>query len=321
MTRYGAIDCGTNSLRLLIAEVLNGTTTELVRTMEIVRLGEGVDATGRLSDAALARTRAVLETYADLMVEYRVSDVRMVATSATRDAANKEAFFRMTAEILGRFRPGYCAEVISGDEEAALSFRGAVADLDPASGPFCVIDLGGGSTECIVGDYDGTIHGALSAQLGCVRLTERLLGSDPPCEAEVEIATEYVTTCLEEVRQHVPIDQARTFVGCAGTFTTLAALALGLEEYDATAIHGSELRFDALRILVQRLIAESTQQRAANPVIHPGRADVIAGGSIIVQGILTMAEEHAGVSSLLVSEKDILDGMIAGLSDGAAIMR
>lgn len=321
MSRYAAIDCGTNSLRLLISQVDNGHTTELVRTMEIVRLGEGVDETGNLSVAALARTRAVLETYADLMLEYRVSDVRMVATSATRDAANKDAFFRMTAEVLGCIRPGYRAEVISGEEEAALSFHGAVADLDPAQGPFCVIDLGGGSTECIVGDHDGTIHGAHSAQMGCVRLTERILGHNPPCNEEIELAANYVEACLEEVCELVPVAKARTFVGCAGTFTTLAALALGLEEYDPKAIHNAELRFDVLRLLARHLVTETTEQRAANPVIHPGRADVIAGGSIIVQGILNMAEEQAGVSSLLVSEKDILDGMIAGLSERAAMMR
>ncbi|WJZ02178.1 Ppx/GppA phosphatase family protein [Corynebacterium freiburgense] len=321
MVRFAAIDCGTNSLRLLISEVVEGKATELVRTMEIVRLGEGVDATGRLSVAAIARTRAVLETYADLMLEYGVSDFRMVATSATRDAENKDEFFRMTGQVLGRLKPGYSAEVISGQEEAALSFRGAVIDLSPEEGPFCVIDLGGGSTEFIVGQYDGTILGAHSAQMGCVRVTERIMRSNPPTETEIEIAQDFVMDRIAEVCELVPVDQARVFVGCAGTFTTLAALALGLEEYNSQVIHCSELRIDALRILARQLVAETTEQRAANPVIHPGRADVISGGSVVVQGILDMIEKHAGVSSILVSEKDILDGLVAGLSDQSASIR
>lgn len=321
MVRFAAIDCGTNSLRLLISEVVEGKATELVRTMEIVRLGEGVDATGRLSVAAIARTRAVLETYADLMLEYGVSDFRMVATSATRDAENKDEFFRMTGQVLGRLKPGYSAEVISGQEEAALSFRGAVIDLSPEEGPFCVIDLGGGSTEFIVGQYDGTILGAYSAQMGCVRVTERIMRSNPPTETEIEIAQDFVMDRIAEVCELVPVDQARVFVGCAGTFTTLAALALGLEEYNSQVIHCSELRIDALRILARQLVAETTEQRAANPVVHPGRADVISGGSVVVQGILDMIEKHAGVSSILVSEKDILDGLVAGLSDQSASIR
>lgn len=321
MVRFAAIDCGTNSLRLLISEVEDGKATELVRTMEIVRLGEGVDATGRLSVPAIARTRTVLETYAVLMAEYGVVDLRMVATSATRDAENKDEFFRMTGQVLGGLKPGYSAEVISGEEEAALSFRGAVSDLHPEQGPFCVIDLGGGSTEFIVGDHDGTILGAASAQLGCVRLTERVMRSNPPTQTELEIAQDYVKESIDQVCETVPVAQARTFVGCAGTFTTLAALALGLESYDPHAIHRSELRIDALRILTQQLVAETTEQRAANPVIHPGRADVISGGSVVVQGVLSMMEEQAGASSLLISEKDILDGMIAGLSDQMASMR
>lgn len=177
MTRFGAVDCGTNSIRMLITDVreVDGVLemTELHRVMEIVRLGEGVDATGRLADAALERVRAALTDYADLMRTERVEAVRMVATSASRDASNRDEFFSMTREILADW--GVEAQVISGDEEAALSFRGAVDDFHPEEGPFCVIDVGGGSTEVIVGEYDGTVHGSLSVPMGSVRLTERFL--------------------------------------------------------------------------------------------------------------------------------------------------
>lgn len=304
MTRVAAIDCGTNSIRLLISE--NGR--DVTRLNEIVRLGEGVDETGRLSEKALTRTRRALERYVEIMTFERVEKVRMVATSATRDAANREDFFAMTEQLLG-----VRAEVISGEEEAALSFSGAVADLDPARGPFCVIDLGGGSTEFIVGTGGGEIFGSHSAQMGCVRLTERIMRSDPPTETEVEIAAEYVAKQLVEVEKVVPIAQAATFVGVAGTFTTVSALAQGLETYDPAEIHGSELRFDALRLVTRQLISESAGTRAENPVMHPGRADVIGGGSVIIEGVIDMIERLSGAETFVISEKDILDGIVAGL--------
>ncbi|MCL0120838.1 Ppx/GppA phosphatase family protein [Corynebacterium pygosceleis] len=315
MTRLAAVDCGTNSIRLLICEVGGGQTREIHRAMELVRLGEGVDANGELAPAALERTRAALERYVEIMEIERVADVRMVATSATRDAHNREDFFRMTRQLLGRIKPGAVAEVITGEEEAALSFRGAVADLPPETGPFCVIDLGGGSTEFVVGTVDDGILGSHSAQMGCVRVTERIMRSNPATDTEIEIAREYVAERLEQVRAIVPVDRTKTFVGCAGTFTTLSALALGLEHYDASAIHGSVLRFEALRVLTDHLIAETSEQRATNPVIHPGRADVLGGGSVVVQGIIDLAREATGADSMVISEKDILDGIIAGLAD------
>lgn len=314
MTRLAAVDCGTNSIRLLIVEVSGQEIREIVRTMKIIRLGQGVDATGQLDPAAIERARVALREYVDKMKREYVQAVRMVATSATRDAENKDDFFNMTAELLGEITPGARAEVISGEEEAALSFQGAVADLPAAAGPFCVIDLGGGSTEFVVGESDGTLLGAHSAQMGCVRLTERIMRSDPPTQSEIEISQDYVRERIGEVVKIVPVEKTHTFVGCAGTFTTLAALALGLEAYDARAIHDSRLRFEALKVLTNQLISETSTQRAAHPVMHPGRADVIAGGSVVVNGIIEMIQRHTDATDIVISEKDILDGIIAGLA-------
>ncbi|MDV2431789.1 Ppx/GppA phosphatase family protein [Corynebacterium tuberculostearicum] len=314
MTRVAAIDCGTNSIRLLISEVQDdGKIRDITRTMEIIRLGAGVDATGEIAPEALERARVALEGYVRQMKFEKVTRIRMVATSATRDAKNQQEFFNMTAELLGQIQPGAQAEVVSGEEEALLSFNGAVADLEPDRGPFCVIDLGGGSTEFVVGTADGEILGTHSARMGCVRLTERIMRTDPPTESEIEIATEYVAERTAEVEKIVPVDKARTIVGCAGTFTTLSALAQGLERYDADAIHGSELRFEALRVLLQQLIGLPSDVRALNPVIHPGRADVIGGGAIAVEGIMQLIERNGDARSFFISEKDILDGIIAGL--------
>lgn len=315
MTRVAAVDCGTNSIRLLISEVqADGKIRDIVRTMEIVRLGQGVDATGEFAPEALERTRVALEGYVKQMKFEKVQHVRMVATSATRDAKNQDEFFEMTAQLLGQIESGAKAEVITGEEEALLSFKGAVADLRSERGPYCVIDLGGGSTEFVVGTIDGDILGAHSAQMGCVRLTERIMRTDPPTDSEVEIAEDYVEERMQEVEKIVPISSAKTFVGCAGTFTTLSALAQGLESYDPDAIHGSELRFDALRVLTRQLMGKPSAIRALNPVIHPGRADVIGGGSVAVEGIIKMIERNSDASSFFISEKDILDGIVAGIA-------
>ena len=214
MTRVAAIDCGTNSIRLLISEIQDdGKVRDITRTMEIIRLGEGVDATGEIAPAALDRARVALEGYVRQMKFEKVTRVRMVATSATRDAKNQQEFFDMTAELLGQIQPGAQAEVVSGEEEALLSFNGAVADVEPDRGPFCVIDLGGGSTEFVVGTADGDILGTHSARMGCVRLTERIMRTDPPTESEIEIASEYVGERTAEVEKIVPISKARTIVG------------------------------------------------------------------------------------------------------------
>lgn len=255
-----------------------------------------------------------LEGYVQQMKFENVKRVRMVATSATRDVKNQREFFDMAAQLLGQIQQGAQAEVITGEEEALLSFKGAVTDLASHKGPFCVIDLGGGSTEFVVGTAEGEILGAHSAQMGCVRLTERIMRTDPPTEAEIEIAADYVEQRMQEVEKIVPISDAQTFVGCAGTFTTLSALAQGLERYDADAIHGSELRFDALRVLTRQLMGVPSDVRALNPVIHPGRADVIGGGSVAVEGIIRMIERNSDAKSFFISEKDILDGIVVGIA-------
>ncbi|QNQ89932.1 exopolyphosphatase [Corynebacterium poyangense] len=313
MTKLAAIDCGTNSIRLLISDISSGSPQELHREMRIVRLGQGVDATGDIDPQALERTRLALAEYLELMKQENVSAVRMVATSAMRDASNRNEFFAMTAELLGQITPGAQAEIISGEEEAQLSFQGAVADLPPEDGPFCVIDLGGGSTEFVVGEHDGGLKAAHSIQVGCVRVTERIMRTDPPTDMEQEIAREYVDERLQRVELLVPLDQARTFVGCAGTFTTLSALAQGLESYDPALIHCSSLQFDALKVLVRDLIAENAAQRRKHPVVHPGRADVLGAGALIVSRIVAMIQRLSSVDHFVVSEKDILDGIIQGL--------
>ncbi|WP_018296027.1 Ppx/GppA phosphatase family protein [Corynebacterium lubricantis] len=315
MTRVAAVDCGTNSIRMLISDVSSAQHLEIAREMRIVRLGQGVDATGELNPEAIERTEEALREFVEMMQKERVGAVRMVATSATRDASNRDDFFEMTARLLGQITPGAQAEVISGEEEAALSFRGATVDIPNDRGPYCVIDLGGGSTEFIVGEADGTILGSHSTQMGCVRLTERIMRTDPPTESEQSVARDYIAERLEDTSHIVPFAKARTFVGCAGTFTTLSALAQGLETYDPKEIHMSQLKFDALRLITGQLIEAPSDARAANPVIHLGRADVIGSGSVIVEEIMNAIEKNTGVSQFVISEKDILDGIVAGLAE------
>ena len=310
--RVAAIDCGTNSIRLLIAERTQHEgrvrLADLHREMRIVRLGEGVDATGRFAAGALARTRAALVDYAALVSSFGVRKLRMVATSATRDAANRDEFFAMTATVLGLVIPGAVAEVISGVEEAELSFNGAVAELDSATAPFLVVDLGGGSTEVVLGGESG-VHASYSADIGCVRMTERCLHTDPPTADEVAAAREVVRDRLGEALAAVPVQQARTWVGVAGTFTTIAALAHGLESYDSEAIHLSRVGFPELLAVCDELIGMTREQRAALGPMHEGRVDVIGGGAIVVEELATALSQRGGIGELVVSEHDILDGI------------
>jgi exopolyphosphatase / guanosine-5'-triphosphate,3'-diphosphate pyrophosphatase len=315
MTRVAAIDCGTNSIRLLIADVVDGRVFDLHREMRIVRLGQGVDATGELAAEALARTRTALGDYTALLARYQVPTVRMVATSATRDAANRQEFFAMTAEVLAAAVPGAVAEVITGGDEAALSFHGVVDELDRGGAPFLVTDLGGGSTELVFGIRD--VDAAYSADIGCVRLTERCLHSDPPTASEVAAAREIARERLSEAMLTVPVERARTWVGVAGTMTTLSALAQKLTMYDAAAIHLSRVRFADLLEVCDQLIGMTRAQRAALGPMHEGRVDVIAGGAIIVEELASALRARAGIEELTVSEHDILDGIALSIASGS----
>ncbi|PPK70313.1 Ppx/GppA phosphatase family protein [Actinokineospora auranticolor] len=317
MNRVAAIDCGTNSIRLLVAEVTERhdgvpVLRDLHREMRVVRLGQGVDATGRLAPEALERTRVALADYAAVLVRKGVRDVRMVATSATRDADNRDEFFAMTKAVLGAE-----AEVISGDEEARLSFTGAVGDLDPDDGPFLVADVGGGSTELVRGTWDGThahVEAAKSVDIGCVRLTERALSQDPPSKRQQQDAGDIAERVLAEAYAAVPLAGARTLVGVAGTVTTMAAVALGLPEYDPERIHHARLDSRQLWRVTADLLSLKRAERAALGAMHPGRVDVIGGGAIIVRALARTVFEESEITDLLVSEHDILDGIALSIA-------
>jgi exopolyphosphatase / guanosine-5'-triphosphate,3'-diphosphate pyrophosphatase len=310
--RAAGVDCGTNSIRLLIADVSDGQLRDVHRETRIVRLGQGVDATGQFAPEAIERARIALVDYAELMKSHRVERVRMVATSAARDVSNRDDFFAMTADVLGGVLPGSVAEVITGSEEAELSFRGAVGELDSADGPFVVVDLGGGSTEIVLGADQ--VAASYSADIGCVRLTERCLHSDPPTHAEVQAARQFVRDRLGPALAAVPVEQARTWVGLAGTMTTLSALAHNMTTYDAAAIHLSRVDGDDLLSVCEKLIGMTRAQRAALPPMHEGRVDVIGGGAIVVQELARELRARAGIDELTVSEHDILDGIVLSIA-------
>jgi exopolyphosphatase / guanosine-5'-triphosphate,3'-diphosphate pyrophosphatase len=310
--RAAGVDCGTNSIRLLIADVSDRQLRDVHRETRIVRLGQGVDATGQFAPEAIERARIALVDYAELMKSHRVERVRMVATSAARDVSNRDDFFAMTADVLGGVLPGSVAEVITGSEEAELSFRGAVGELDSADGPFVVVDLGGGSTEIVLGADQ--VAASYSADIGCVRLTERCLHSDPPTHAEVQAARQFVRDRLGPALAAVPVEQARTWVGLAGTMTTLSALAHNMTTYDAAAIHLSRVDGDDLLSVCEKLIGMTRAQRAALPPMHEGRVDVIGGGAIVVQELARELRARAGIDELTVSEHDILDGIVLSIA-------
>jgi exopolyphosphatase/guanosine-5'-triphosphate,3'-diphosphate pyrophosphatase len=300
--RVAAVDCGTNSLRLLVADVdpRRRTLADAERRMEIVRLGQGVDATGRLAPEALARTLRVLAEYAAIIEREGAQAVRMVATSATRDAANASDFVRGVRAVLG-----VDPEVVTGDDEAQLSFTGATAELaggPPA--PYLVADIGGGSTEFVLGD-PAAVTAAVSVDIGCVRMTERHLRGDPPDAAQIAAATADIDAALEVAAARVPVGRARTLVGLAGSVTTVAALAMGLPAYDAARIHHARISAGDVHVQAARLLAQTHAQRAALAVMHPGRVDVIAGGALVLNRIMT----RFGCTEVLVSEHDILDGI------------
>jgi exopolyphosphatase / guanosine-5'-triphosphate,3'-diphosphate pyrophosphatase len=313
-SRVAAIDCGTNSLRLLVADVdpQAGTLAELDRRMEIVRLGQGVDATGRLAPAALSRTLLALTSYAGLVTAAGATAVRMVATSATRDAANAGDFVAGVRRVLG-----IAPEVLSGEEEARLSFLGATRELAAEPGlarpPYLVADIGGGSTEFVLGD-PGRVTATVSVDIGCVRMTERHLHGDPPALAEVAAARADIDAALDVVAAKIPVTGARTLVGLAGSVTTVAALALGLDRYDAARIHHSAIGTGQVREQTARLLALPQAARARLAVMHPGRVDVIGGGALVLMAIM----DRFGFGEVLVSEHDILDGIAWSLAAGGA---
>ncbi len=314
MTRVAAIDCGTNSIRLLVADSPAAGSphlVDLVRRMEIVRLGQDVDRTGRLAPEAIERTRLALAGFAKEIRDLGAERIRMVATSASRDAANAAEFEAMVVETLG-----VPPEVVSGAEEALLSYTGAVRGL-AQPGPYLVLDIGGGSTEFVVGTPDdSTVDGstmddpglpdaATSVDIGCVRMTERYLYSDPPTVEQLLTASAEIEAVARHALSVVNGRRAATVVGLAGSVTTLAALALELPHYDPVRIHHSVISTGDVQRITADLLAMTRQQRLALPVMHPGRADVIGAGALILRIIL----EQVGAAGVVVSEHDILDGI------------
>jgi exopolyphosphatase / guanosine-5'-triphosphate,3'-diphosphate pyrophosphatase len=299
--RVAAVDCGTNSIRLLIADIdtERSVLTDIAREMRIVRLGEGVDRTGRLSPAALDRTIGALREYAGLIARASPAGVRMVATSATRDAENAQEFVDRVKDVLG-----VAPEVVTGDEEARLSFTGATRELTDTPAPYLVTDIGGGSTEFVLGGPEG-VSGGRSVDIGCVRMTERHLHSDPPTDAEIAAATADIDSALEVVAASIPAERASTLVGLAGSVTTVAGIALGLASYDSERIHHSRVSAARVHEIATELLAQTRAQRAAIGVMHPGRVDVIGGGALVLDRIMT----RFGFPDVLVSEHDILDGI------------
>ncbi|MFD9307798.1 exopolyphosphatase [Streptomyces sp. NPDC060048] len=310
MTRVAGIDCGTNSIRLLVADCdpATGELVELDRRMTVVRLGQGVDRTGRLAPEALARTFAACRAYEEIIARHGVPPERVsfVATSASRDAENRDEFVRGVVDILG-VEP----IVISGDQEAEFSFTGATLELTGRSDlerPFLVVDIGGGSTEFVVGGEH--VEAARSVDVGCVRMTERHLMvdgvlTDPPTEAQVKAIRADIEAALDMAADSVPLGAARTLVGLAGSVTTVAAIALGLTEYDSAAIHHSRIPYEKVREISARMLTLTHAERAAIPVMHPGRVDVIGAGALVLLAIM----ERVGASEVVVSEHDILDGI------------
>ncbi|TDQ54843.1 Ppx/GppA phosphatase family protein [Actinorugispora endophytica] len=328
MNTVAAIDCGTNSIRLLLAGLIpvDGDDVQMLdieRRMEVVRLGQGVDRTGVFAPEALERTFAALADYAERMkangVEFGPESVRMVATSATRDAANRAEFVDGVRAIIG-VEP----EVISGDQEAELSFVGATAELeaaeDPAAGmarPYLVVDIGGGSTEFVLGfaddSGDGAVRAARSVDIGCVRMTERHLRSDPPTAEEIAAATADIEAALDEAAAAVPLGEAATVVCVAGTATTVAGISLDLPGYDPDRIHHSRVSAGRLGEITADLLAMPRERREAIGVMHPGRVDVIGAGALILERVLA----RTGASEFVASEHDILDGIAWSLALGA----
>ncbi|MFJ9927406.1 exopolyphosphatase [Streptomyces misionensis] len=308
MTRVAAVDCGTNSIRLLVADAdpATGQLVDLDRRMTIVRLGQGVDRTGRLAPEALERTFAACRDYAEIIKGHGAERLRFVATSASRDAENRDEFVRGVLDILG-VEP----EVITGDQEAEFSFTGATKELtgrEDLARPYLVVDIGGGSTEFVVGE--DRVRAARSVDVGCVRMTERHLVhggevSDPPTEEQIAAIRADIEAALDLAERTVPLCEARTLVGLAGSVTTVSAIAQDLPEYDSARIHHSRVSLARVREITDRLLHSTHAERATIPSMHPGRVDVIGAGSLVLLAIM----ERIGAQEVVVSEHDILDGI------------
>jgi exopolyphosphatase/guanosine-5'-triphosphate,3'-diphosphate pyrophosphatase len=303
VSRVAAIDCGTNSIRLLIADVSEGKFRELYRTMEIVRLGEGVDKNKSFDPAAIERTLRATAAFSEEIARRGVTAIRFCATSATRDAENRALFIDGVREILG-IEP----EVISGNEEARLSFAGAVSEMHPSDAPFLVIDIGGGSTEFVYGEKE--VRFAKSVNIGCVRMSERHFATAPATSESVDAAIADIDSAIEEAAQVVPIKQARTLIAVAGTATTVAAAALDLAEYDRYAIHLSRISAEKTSEISKLFLSMTRDELASLGYMHPGRVDVIAAGALVLDRIM----KATGAAEFIASERDILDGMAWSIS-------
>jgi len=303
LSRVAAIDCGTNSIRLLIADITEGNFKEVLRTMEIVRLGQGVDQNKSFHPDAIARTLSAVEKFAQLIASKSVEKIRFCATSATRDAGNRELFTNGVKKILG-----VEVEVIPGEQEAALSFIGATKELSQSDGPFLVVDIGGGSTEFVFGSEK--VEFAKSVNIGCVRMSERHLNLQPPTMAQIAEAIIDIDLAITQAAKVVPISQAKSLVAVAGTATTVAAAALKLAEYDRYLIHLSRISAPSVHQVAAMFQSMNKDQIAALGYMHPGRVDVITAGALVLSRIMAAT----GASEFIASESDILDGIAWSLS-------
>ena len=303
MSRVAAIYCGTNSIRLLIADISGGNFKEVLRTMEIVRLGQGVDQNKSFHPDAIARTLSAVEKFAQLIASKGVEKIRFCATSATRDASNRELFTNGVKKILG-----VEVEVIPGEQEAALSFIGATKELSQSDGPFLVVDIGGGSTEFVFGSEK--VEFAKSVNIGCVRMSERHLNLQPPTMAQIAQAIIDIDLAITQAAKVVPISQAKSLVAVAGTATTVAAAALKLAEYDRYLIHLSRISAPSVHQVAAMFQSMNKDQIAALGYMHPGRVDVITAGALVLSRIMAAT----GASEFIASESDILDGIAWSLS-------
>jgi exopolyphosphatase/guanosine-5'-triphosphate,3'-diphosphate pyrophosphatase len=306
MGPIASLDLGTNSTRILVARPTEGGGLDILdRRNTITRLGQGVEASGRLAPEAVERTLACLRGYREILDRHGVERVRVAATSASRDAANRDELFDAVGTLIGA-RP----ELLSGDEEGRLSFRGATGELDPATGPFLVVDIGGGSTEFIVGT--DRVEGVTSVDIGCVRLTEKFLQHDPPQPEELSACISLTDAYLDDVVREIPAAaEARTLVGLAGTVTTVAAVEIGLETYDRGRIHHFHLTREAAEDVFRTLATESRADRIHNPGLEEARADVIVAGCCVLVALF----RRVGFDEMIVSEADILDGLALSLLD------